>query len=214
MNKKYVHQIVRKLKCSGKKRKEIKLQLLSEMEEERNKGVSAEEIVNRMGTPKEIAEEFNQNFSEAEKKRYKREKRAKIAGIILICLLLFMIVLYWVLPKQIWLENSQVFDEKQALEQAKHVVALFDEKEYDELKKISDETMKEHINETEMEASKTLLGKEWGEQISIGKSYAVEITQMGKKSALIQMHVNYENISVLYTISFNEKMELQGFYMK
>ena len=48
----------------------------------------------------------------------------------------------------------------------------------------------------------------------MGKIYAVEVTQMGKKSAVLQMHVDYEHVSVLYTISFNDRLDLQGFFMK
>ena len=64
MNKKYISQITRQLKCSGKKRKEIKRQMLSEMAESfagENDG---------MENPAEIVEEFNRSFSEEEKKAF------------------------------------------------------------------------------------------------------------------------------------------------
>ena len=74
MNKKYINQIVRKLKCSKKKREEIKKQLLSDFSAEFENVEREQEIISRMGNSEEIAEEFNNSFSEEEKKKYKKEK--------------------------------------------------------------------------------------------------------------------------------------------
>lgn len=210
MNKAYLNRIIRRLRCSDKKRREIRQQLMSEIEN----GISEKALIERMGTPEEIAEEFNRSFSEEEQKRYRRQKRLKIIGVLAVCLLVFAGVIYWLLPKQIWLADSRVFDEEEVIRQAEYIVTLFDEKDYDALREASDETMKKYIVEEELEASRKMMCEEWGAQTSVGKTYAVELTQMGKKSALLQMHVNYEHISVLYTISFNDRMELQGFFMK
>ena len=37
-----------------------------------------------------------------------------------------------------------------------------------------------------------------------------KLTQKGKNSAVVQMHVQYENVNVMYTIFFNREMELEG----
>ena len=68
----YVTQIVKKVKCSGKRRKEIYRQLMADINEETENGVSLDVIMYRMGEPIAIAWEFNQNLSETERKRYKR----------------------------------------------------------------------------------------------------------------------------------------------
>ncbi len=214
MNKAYLNRIVRKLRCSGKKRREIRQQLLSEMEAELENGIDEKELIRRMGTPPEIAEEFNRNFSEKERKRYKRQKLLRILGVIAVCLLILVGLIYWLVPKQIWLADSRVFDEKEVIEQAEYIVTLFDEKDYEALREASDETMKKFLVEEDLENSKKLISENWGTQTSVGKIYAVEVTQMGKKSAVLQMHVDYEHVSVLYTISFNDRLELQGFFMK
>lgn len=214
MNKAYLNRIVRKLRCSGKKRREIRQQLLSEMEAELENGIDEKELIRRMGTPREIAEEFNRNFSEKERKRYKRQKLLRILGVIAACLLILVGLIYWLVPKQIWLADSRVFDEKEVIEQAEYIVTLFDEKDYEALREASDETMKKFLVEEDLENSKKLISENWGTQTSVGKIYAAEVTQMGKKSAVLQMHVDYEHVSVLYTISFNDRLELQGFFMK
>ena len=214
MNKAYLNRIVRKLRCSGKKRREIRQQLLSEMEAELENGIDEKELIRRMGTPPEIAEEFTRNFSEKERKCCKRQKLLKTLGVIAACLLILAGLIYWLLPKQIWLADSRVFDEKEVIEQAEYIVTLFDEKDYEALREASDETMKKFLVEEDLENSKKLISENWGTQTSVGKIYAVEVTQMGKKSAVLQMHVDYEHVSVLYTISFNDRLELQGFFMK
>ena len=135
MNKKYIYQIIKKLKCSGKKRREIKRQMLSEMEESISDGSYG------MGNPVEIAEEFNQSFSAEEKKAYKREKRLKVAGIIALLLFVAAGILWWMLPKQIWLEDSKVFDKTKVLEQAEVVIDYLDEDNYTALQRLSNDKM-------------------------------------------------------------------------
>ena len=208
MNRKYINQIIRRLKCSRKRREEIKRQLLSEVDEERENSTQA--LENAL----EIAEEFNNSFSEEEKKAYKKEKLLKIAGLVLVLLILVAGLIWWMIPKKIWLEDSKVFDVNVVEAQAEAVVDYFGKDDYESLKEISDDKMREFLNTHDLESDKVLIGEDWGEQESVGKVYMVELTQRGRKSAVVQMHVQYENANVLYTISFNRDMELQGFWMQ
>lgn len=208
MNKKYINQIIRKLKCSKKRREEIKRQLISEMDE------GLKDSVQSPGNPAEIAEEFNNSFSEEEKKVYKKEKWMKIVGLVLVLFIVLAGIIWWIIPKQIWLEDSKVFDVNAVEAQAEAVVDYFGKDDYESLKEISDDKMREFLNTHDLESDKALIGEDWGEQESVGKVYMVELTQRGRKSAVVQMHVQYENANVLYTISFNRDMELQGFWMQ
>lgn len=208
MNKKYIYQIIKKLKCSGKKRREIKRQMLSEMEESISDGSYG------MGNPVEIAEEFNQSFSAEEKKAYKREKRLKVAGIIALLLFVAAGILWWMLPKQIWLEDSKVFDKAKVQEQAEVVIDYLDEDNYTALQRLSDDKMSGLLKTDGLEQAKKIIGETWGAQKSVGNVYMVELTSRGKKSAIVQMHVEYEKVNVMYTIYFNEQMELEGLWMQ
>lgn len=210
MNKRYINQIIRKLKCSKKRRDEIKKQLLSEMES----CEGPQDAINRMGNPDEIAEEFNSSFSEEEKKAYKKEKRMKIFGSILLILVVIGGIIFWALPKQIWIEDSKIFEKDIVMEQAEIVVEHLDADDYDALREMSDEKMKEFLTTHDLQSDKELLGTDWGEQESIGNVYIVELTQYGRKSAVVQMHVQYENQNVMYTIYFNTNMELEGLWMR
>lgn len=214
MNKKYINQIIRKLKCSKKKREEIKKQLLSDFAAELENGEKEQEIVSRMGIPAEIAEEFNNSFSEKEKKKYKKEKWLKRIGIIASIFVVIAGIVWWGLPKQIWIDQSKIYDKEEVLRQAEIVVEYLDADDYEALKVISDDKMKEIMDGKELLDIKAQIGTDWGEQQSVGNVYAVELTQMGRKSAVVQMHVVYENESVMYTIYFNPNMELEGLWMQ
>ena len=208
MNRKYINQIVRRLKCSRKRREEIKRQLLSEVDEERENSTQA--LENAL----EIAEEFNNSFSEEEKKAYKKEKLLKIAGMVLVLLILVAGLIWWMIPKQIWLEDSKVFDVNVVEAQSKTVLDCFDRDDYETLKEMSDDKMREFLNNHDLKSDKPLIAEDWGKREEIGKVYMVELTQKGRKSAVVQMHVQYEHANVMYTISFNRDMELQGFWMQ
>ena len=208
MNKKYISHIIKKLKCSGKKRREIRLQMLSEMEESSLDGSYG------MGNPAEIVEEFNQSFSEEEKKAYKREKCLKLAGAIVLILFIVAVFLWWMLPKQIWLEDSRVFDKAKVQEQAEIIIRYLDEDNYTALQQLSDDKMSGLLKTDGLEKAKKIIGETWGEQKSIGNVYMVELTSRGRKSAVVQMHVEYEKVNVMYTIYLNEHMELEGLWMQ
>ena len=208
MNRKYINQIVRRLKCSRKRREEIKRQLLSEVDEERENSTQA--LENAL----EIAEEFNNSFSEEEKKAYKKEKLLKIAGMVLVLLILVAGLIWWIIPKQIWLEDSKVFDVNVVEAQSKTVLDCFDRDDYETLKEMSDDKMREFLNNHDLKSDKPLIAEDWGKREEIGKVYMVELTQKGRKSAVVQIHVQYEHANVMYTISFNRDMELQGFWMQ
>lgn len=214
MNKKYINQIVRKLKCSKKKREEIKKQLLSDFSAEFENVEREQKIISRMGNSEEIAEEFNNSFSEEEKKKYKKEKWKKRIGIIVSIFVVISGVIWWLLPKQIWIERSKIYDKEEVLRQAEIVVEYLNADDYEALKVISDEKMKEIMDGKELMDVKAQIGTDWGEQQSVGNVYAVELTQMGRKSAVVQMHVVYENESVMYTIYFNQNMKLEGLWMQ
>ena len=69
---KYVIAVLKKLKCSGSKKKEIRKELESDIAAALENGESLEEIMARMGSPASLAGEFNDNFSKEEITAFKR----------------------------------------------------------------------------------------------------------------------------------------------
>ena len=56
---KYVKQIVKKIACGSQKKRDIKRQLLAEVEDRRQEGENLTEIMAEMGSVQEIADSFN-----------------------------------------------------------------------------------------------------------------------------------------------------------
>lgn len=210
----YINQIIGKLKCSRKKRNEIKKQLLSEFTSGLEDGKTVQEIIDQIGLPNEVADEFNNSFSDSEFKKHRNE--TLLAVLIVIVLIVAAIVgfVWWSLPKQIWIEDSRIFDKETVMSKTELVVDYLDKDDYDALKELCDEKMKAELEEKDLRDGKALIGPDWGARQSVGNTYIVELTQSGKKSAVVQMHVAYENESVMYTIYFNRDMELEGLWMQ
>ena len=74
----YVNAIVKQLKCSRRKRKEIKQQLLSDIAAAIENGETAAAIMARMGSAKEAAAELNQNLRRQGKNTFPAAGKSKL----------------------------------------------------------------------------------------------------------------------------------------
>lgn len=216
MNQKaYIKAVCKKIKCTGKKKKELAKQLESDITSALEQGETMEQICARMGTPKELAAEFNENMSEQELKSAKRNKIIKIVGIIVAVLLVLILLGYWMLPKTTPLEDSTTFDSEQVEISAVAVVMALNAEDYDALQKnYAAEIMKPYLTEEYMEQTKAKFNIDWKGAVSFGNAYMVEVSQQGKTYALVQLVVGYGQDNVTYTISFDEDYKLIGLYMK
>ncbi len=210
----YVKQIVKKVKCTGKKRNEIRKQLLSDIESEMERGESLEKVMLRMGEPIAAAEEFNQNMLQEEVKKYKRGVRIKIAVCILTVLAAAAIAAAWFLPVTKKFGSSGLFNEKTVEEKSKEVIRLLDAEDYDTLLAGSDIYMQKVLTKEIVDAAKKMAGDNWGEFQGFGKFYMAEQKQQGNIRAVVQMNAAYENIAVTYTLIFDKDMKLSGLYIK
>ena len=128
--KKYVNAIARKIKCNGKKKKEIKKQLLLDIDMRMKQGEQLKEIISQMGTVKEIADSFNENISLKEQKRYVRNKVIKIVIPIIVILVSLILFVYWIFPKSFDIEQSKYFNKEQVENAMKETVELLDAGDY------------------------------------------------------------------------------------
>ena len=74
----YVNAVAKKVKCGKDRKREIKKQLMADIETRMEQGERPEEIISRMGTAEEMADGFNETIPAAEQKQYKRNKTLKI----------------------------------------------------------------------------------------------------------------------------------------
>ena len=73
MNKEqYVKKILKHIMAPGKTKARIRADILSGIESKEEQGLTMEEIVSQMGSPREVAEDFNQNDPESAGSRKRR----------------------------------------------------------------------------------------------------------------------------------------------
>lgn len=214
MKEKYVKQIMKQLTCSKQRKEKIKQQLTSEIDAAVTSGEKEEDVIKRMGKAEKIADSFNKSFSQEELKAYNKERRKKRIRDILVVMLVIAVGLWWMLPKNKVLEDSDRFRTDEVEAQAKEVVQMLDNGDYDGLREMAVDKLAPMINEEQMEHARDNLAEDWGKLLNYGSIYMVESVQRGQHSAVVQMSISYENASVTYTISFDKNMELNGLWMK
>ena len=212
--KKYVNAIVRKIKCSGKKKKEIKKQLLMDIDMRMVQGEQLEEIISQMGTVKEIADGFNENISLKEQKQYARNKVLKIAIPIIVVLVFLILFVYWILPKSFDIEQSRYFNREQVEAAMKETIDLLDERDYIALQESAIPQMKPLLNAETMDDVKGALSDDWGERKLFGAVYMVELVQGTGHFVVGEITVTYENVSATYRLTYDKDMRLAGIYVR
>ncbi len=212
--KRYVNAVARKLKCGGKRKKEIKRQLLADMQARRNQGERLEEIISRMGKAEEIADSFNENISEYEQRRYAGNRVLKIVIPIVLVLFFLGMAVYWMFPKTVDIEKSRFFDKEEVEAAMKETVELLDAEEYAALQENAIPQMQSFLNAETRESMRKTLSDDWGERKQFGAVYIAEVIQGNKHLAVGEMTVAYENVSVTYRLSYDEDMRLAGIYVR
>lgn len=214
----YVDKIVKQMQCSKSKKEEIRKQLLGDIRERVAAGESEEAVIAQMGTVEELAQEFNESFSAKERKRSRKSRSTKMIIItILVIIGLFAIataLLYWMLPKGTDISESSTFVKEQVEAMVEEVINLLDDGAYDTLAENATEQMAGVLNDEDMDAAKQLVGDDWGARVELGTIYMQEVEQQGVHYVITQVAASYENVTVTYTITFDENMKLAGIYMK
>ena len=210
----YVRQIINKVKCDKKRKLDIEKQLMYEIKERTGSGEDLQDVLSEMGTVEEIAAGFNEGISEADQKRYRRNRFVKILVSIAVILLALIAVAVWYLPKVNAIESSSIFIRADVEQKLVDVITLLDEDDYESLQAVSTPQMAKVLTEDYMFAAKQQLSKDFGGRTSVGTIYMEEVRQRGQYLAVCQATVTYENVSVVYTISFDKDMKLAGLYMR
>lgn len=211
---KYVNAIARKIKCGGKKKKEIKKQLMTDIDMRMKQGEQLEEIILQMGTAKEIADGFNENISSKEQKRYARYKVLKIVLPIVAVLVFLVLYGYWMLPKSYDIGQSECFDQEQVEAAMKETIELLDAGDYAALQESAIPQMQSLLNAETMDKAKGALSDDWGERKQFGTVYMAEVIQGNLHFAVGEITVAYENVSATYRLTYDEKMRLSGIYVR
>lgn len=215
---KYVSIVAKQLKCSGTKRKEIKQQLLEDISSGLAEDADIEQIISRMGTPAEVAGEFNENMPAEELKKFSKIKTVKIVGIVIGVIAVVIAALaaaaFWLLPTSYQFGSSGLFNEETVKSQIKVVVEKVSEEDYEYLRNNCASRMRSVLSDDTMNKAKNQVSEDWGELKEYGNIYLFEMKQQGHNYVVGQVNVIYENVAVTYTITFDKDMKLDGIYMK
>lgn len=210
----YVNKIVRKIKCSTARRKEIRKQLQMDIELRMQQGESLEQVMFQMGDIREIADSFNENISAAEKKKYILKKIFTIVAIIIIFLGMIAIGVYRTLPKSVAIEDSTYFDKQTVTEAVERTIILLDDEEYAKLEEDATQQMQSALNQATIDQAKAQVSSDWGERQAIGTTYITEVIQNKEHYAVAQVTVSYANVNVVYTLTYDADMKLAGLYVR
>ena len=211
---KYVKAVVKKVKCTTSKKREIEKQLLSDISIALETGEQLEDVLEDMGSIAEMAEEFNSNLSEEEIKKAKVQKRNRIVSIIAIFLIGLLSFIYWIFPKTMEFGASGEFDEQEVRNRMEETVLLINESNFEALLEMSVEEMVYIFNEDTMTELKRMIHEDWGDFQEFGNLYLAEGKQMGKNLVIGQITVSYENVMITYVISLDKELKLAGLYMR
>lgn len=212
--KQYVTAIARKVRCSGKKKREIKKQLLTDIYMRAAQGEEMEEILSQMGTVKEIADGFNENLSMKERKQYIRNKVLKIVVPVVAVLIFLILFVYWMIPKSVDIGKSKYFNKEQVEAVMKETIELLDAEDYAVLQERAILQMQPLLTAEKMNEAKEMVSDEWGERKQFGAVYMVELIQGGRHFAVGEITVTYEHVSVTYRLTYDEDMKFAGIYMR
>lgn len=212
--KRYVNAVARKLKCGGKRKREIKRQLLADIQARENQGEGLQEIISRMGKAEEIADGFNENISAEEQRRYAKNKVLKIVIPVVLAVIFIGMAGFFMVPKTVDIEKSTVFDKEKVEAAMKETVELMDAEEYDALQENAISRMQPLLNAETRENMRRTLSDDWGERRQFGAVYMVELIQGNSHFAVGEMTVTYENVSVTYRLTYDEDMRLAGIYVR
>lgn len=113
-------------------------------------------------------------------------------------------------------ELADVFDEKEVISKAENAVTVANEGGFEGYYELWDDSLKSKILEKDYNEQFLAVVEKKGEFKGIGKSVVVGQTdeKTGKNYAVAVLVGEYSDGKIQYTISFDEDMNMIGFYIK
>ena len=215
---KYLTGIERGLRCSKDKKKEICLDIRSDIEAAIQAGEGWEEIEARMGKPWEIAAEFNENMTQEELSKVQKQKVLRvviIAAILIVIAIIGIFVKRLSAPEVNELGHSGMYTKEAVDQRVETIITLIGEERFQEL--LTDyctDIVAAGITEDKLIEIKNQINPDWGNYQKITSSYYCEVNTRGELWAIVDVVALYDNCSITYRLSFTPDMELGGIYMK
>lgn len=215
----YVKAVAKRLACSKARRDEFVRDLESDISAAIEAGEPWEQVEHRLGDPRQLAAEFNEDLSESERAAGRRRKRNKVIAIVAAVLVALVAVIalvaWWVSPKYVAVGEASGHTEQQVIDRAEQVVELFNDGDAQGLAALGNETMKQGLSEQMIQAARGAINDgSWGEFESFGGMHVGEFVYMGQTSNPVELVAVYENATVTFTLAFDGDMRLTGLYVR
>ena len=147
MNKKqYIKKVIRLLGCSRQQKRKIQLDLENDIEMALKQGESLEDIMQRMGTPEEVAREFNENMGVQPPRSHKKMIIIIIGLLVGVGLAVFLFIRSMI-PEYTDLQDSSYFQQEQVAQIMAEVILDVSPLDEQSLIERCDETMAQTLTE-------------------------------------------------------------------
>lgn len=203
---------MKNLKCNHQQKKKIKIDLENDIAIAIKEGESFDDIIKRMGTPIEVANEFNENLGVADKKSHKKVLIG--IGVVIVSLVIVGIIyVRSLIPETNPLGTSGLFQEEQVEKNNMKVAKLIENDDFQSLIDMSSPEFQEKLPVSQLKDAKESLG-ELGEFQRLTSQYHSEVKQNSQMMVVSEVVALYEKRSVTYRLTFDEQGLLIGIYMK
>lgn len=148
-------------------------------------------------------------------KKKRSKKKTIILSVVIAAVIVIIAVILWNYPHFSDISDSTVFDGDVVEETAREIIELYTADDYSGVVEYMTDDMKSVLNAATLSLSKAEMATaDFGELVSYGEMYISEVKQRNSLFAMVQVSVSYTNTSIAYTLTFDENMELAGFYIK
>lgn len=213
MNKDQYMSIFKKsLGCHKEKKKLICDELETDILEAMQNGESWSDIQVRLGQPRDLAHEFNENLGV--KKRNSKKKIWISIGVIIVAV--FIAGFFYIkslIPQVDQLGTSGYFEQSEVEKKSLEVVMNLSQKDYQAIYLLSNQALQDVLPKERLEMAFHELG-DIGEFERVTSQNYIEVMQKGEINAVGELVALYSKRSVTYRISFDKDMKLSGLYMK
>ena len=222
----YVKKAARKLHCSKEKKNDFRRQLASDIASALESGESWESVQKRLGTPAEIAREMNESLGDTALTYQKKKQKicfSAIGGAIVISaiLIVIFITLSGSSQRQEEITNpagtesgQEALSHQEAISLSEKAIQEFNQEDFDAVIQQGDKQLKNSLSSDSLQQAKEQTMPEAGQFRQIESSDAIRITDKGLSYTTVQTKVRYTNQTVMFTISWNDKKQLCGFFVK
>ncbi len=112
-------------------------------------------------------------------------------------------------------ETVDVYASSEVEEKTIEIIQLLSHNDYKTLRdEYAIEELKELLNDEYMIEAKNMISNDWGELCDIGTVYSAEVAQDNVLYTVVQANATYDNVSIAYTITFDDELKLAGIYFR